>query len=163
MHKESLMLVVAASMWSGCARHVPEPAVAMPGTPHVSWIIMHGDSDNPDREFACQSEPRTECVVPASRPDDKVLSEVHIYYHGAGDETKYAGSVRLGFFDGSAASHTLTTNMVVKKTERIGNQSVSDVVTSKPGTYPVEFDLVATVTGTKKTQPIKERINVVVR
>ena len=163
MRTESLMLVVAASMVSGCARHVPEPAVAMPGTPHVSWVIMHGDIDNPDREFACQSEPRTECVVPASRPNDKVLSEVHIYYHGAGDETKYTGSVRLGFFDGSAASHTLTTNMVVKKTERIGNQSVSDIVTSTPGTYPVDFDLVATVSDTKQTQPIKQRINIVVR
>jgi hypothetical protein len=163
VHKESLMLVVAASMVSSCARHVPEPAVVMPGTPHVSWVIMHGDVDNPDREFACQSEPRTECVVPASRPDDTVLSEVHIYYHGAGNETKYEGSVRLGFFDGADVSHTLNTNIVVKKTERIGNQSVSDVVTSKPGTYPIEFDMVATVTGTKTTQPIKERINIVVR
>ena len=163
MHKESLMWVVAALILSGCARHVPEPAVAMPGTPHVSWVIMHGDIDNPDREFACQSEPRTECVVPASRPNDKVLSEIHIYYHGAGNETTYTGSVRLGLFDGSAASHTLTTNMVVKKTERIGRQSASDIVTSRPGTYTVDFDLVATVTDTKQTQLIKERINVVVR
>ena len=92
-----------------------------------------------------------------------MLSEVHIYYHGAGDETKYAGTIQIGFFDGSPASHTLKTNVAVKKTERITNQSVSDIVTSKPGTYAVEFDLVATVTDTKKTQPIKERINVVVR
>ena len=58
----------------------------MPGTPHVSWVIMYGDVETPDREFACQSEPRTECIVPASRPDNKVFSDVHIYYHGAGDE-----------------------------------------------------------------------------
>ncbi len=157
------MLVAAVVMLPGCGAHVPEPAVAMPNTPHVTWVIMHGDLSNPDREFACQSEPRTECVVPASRPNDKVLSEIHIYYHGAGAETKYEGSVQVGFFDGSAAAHALKTNMVVRKTERIGNQSVSDIVTSKPGRYSVDFDLAATVTDTKKTQAIREKIIVVVK
>src|SRR4029077_15625056 len=114
-------------------------------------------------EFACQSEPRTACVVPASRPDDKVLSNVHIYYHGAGAETRYDGSVQIGFFDSAPASQTLTTSMVVKKAERIGNQSVSDVVTSRPGTYSVNFDIAATVTDTRKTQPIRETISVVVK
>jgi hypothetical protein len=163
MRNRTLIVFLAATTLSACAKRVPEPAVTTPGTPHVSWVIMHGDSDNPDREFACQSEPRTECVVPASRPGDKVLSNVHIYYHGAGPETKYEGSVQIGFFDGSAAAHTLRTSMVVKKTERIGNQSVSDIVTSKPGTYSVDFDLAATVTDSKKTQPLREKIVVVVK
>ena len=135
----------------------------MPGVPHVSWIIMSGDGDNPAREFVCQSEPRTACVVPVSRPDDKVFSEVFLYYHGAGDETTYSGSVRVGFFEGAANAQPLTTSMVVKKTEAIGNQSVTHIVTSAPGTYALEFDLVATVTETKKSQPIKERVNVVVK
>ena len=109
MRKESLIVIVAASMLSACARHVPEPAMAMPGTPHVSWIIMSGDRDNPDREFVCQSEPRTECVVPVSRTDAQVFSDVHIYYHGAGAETRYMGSIRIGFFNGSPAANTVKT------------------------------------------------------
>jgi hypothetical protein len=163
MHTRSLMLLVAASMLSGCGRHVPGPATAMPGTPYVSWVIMHGDIDNPDREFACQSEPRTECVVPASRPDDQVLSEIYVYYHGAGAETKYAGSIQIGFFGRTAAGHTLKTDIAVKKTERIANQSVSDIVSATPGNYSVDFDLVATMTDTKKVLPIREKISVVVR
>ena len=99
MRCESLIVLVTVSMFAGCATHVPEPAVSIPGTPHVSWIIMSGDRDNPDREFVCQSEPRTECVVPVSRPDARVFSDVHIYYHGAGAETKYTGSIQVGFFN----------------------------------------------------------------
>ena len=163
MRCESLIVLVTVSMFAGCATHVPESAVSIPGTPHVSWIIMSGDRDNPDREFVCQSEPRTECVVPVSRPDARVFSDVHIYYHGAGAETKYTGSIQVGFFNGSPSAHTLKTDLAVKKTERIANQSVSDIVTSTPGTYSVDFALVATVTDTKKTQPIREKIRVVVR
>src|SRR4051812_13732677 len=163
MCKESLIVALAVATLSGCGRRVPEPAVVMPGVPHVSWIIMSGDGDNPDREFVCQSEPRTDCVIPASQPDDKVFSDVFVYYHGAGDETTYSGSIRVGFFEGAADAHTVTTNIVVRKTERIGNQSVTHIVTSTPGTYSVDFDLSAAVTETKKTQPIREKVNVVVK
>ena len=127
MRNGSLIVFLAATMLSACARRVPEPAITTPGVPHVSWVIMSGDRDNPDREFVCQSEPRTDCVVPASRPDSRVLSDVHIYYHGAGAETRYEGSIQIGFFDGSPAAHTVRTNMLVKKTESIMNQSVSDI------------------------------------
>ena len=163
MRKESLIVIVAASMLSACARHVPEPAMAMPGTPHVSWIIMSGDRDNPDREFVCQSEPRTECVVPVSRTDAQVFSDVHIYYHGAGAETRYVGSIQIGFFNGSPAANTVKTDIAVKKMERIANQSVSSIVTSRPGTYSIDFTHVATITETKKTQPIQEKVRIVVR
>lgn len=163
MRHESLVMLLVVVMFPGCARRVPEPAVNIPGTPHVSWIIMSGDRDNPDREFVCQSEPRTGCVVPVSRPDAPVFSDVHIYYHGAGAETRYAGSVQIGFFKGSPAPHTLKTDIAVKKTERIGNQSVSNIVTSTPGTYAVEFALAATVAETNRTQPIQEKVPVVVR
>jgi hypothetical protein len=163
MRKESMIVLVAASLFSACARHVPEPAVAIPGTPHVSWIIMSGDSDNPDREFVCQSEPRTECVMPVSRPEAQVFSDVHIYYHGAGAETRYTGTVQIRFFAGSPAANTMKTDIAVKKIERIANQSVSNVVTSTPGAYSVDFAHVATVVDTKKTQELKEQIKVVVK
>ena len=162
MRTPSVLFIVAVTL-SGCGQRVPEPAVAVPGKPHVSWIIMHGDSDNPDREFACQSEPRTECVVPASRPDDKVHSEVHVYYHGAGTETRYQGTVHVGFFAGSPATNTLKTDVAVKKIERIANQSVTNIVTETPGTYSVDLTHMATVADTKATQPLTEQITVVVR
>lgn len=163
MRSECLVVLVAVSIFPACARHVPEPAVAMPGTPHVSWIIMSGDLDNPDREFVCQSEPRTDCVVPVSRPESQVFSDVHIYYHGAGAETRYTGTVKIGFFKRAPAIHTVTSDIVVRKTGSIINHSVSDSVTSAPGTYAIDFNLVATVTDTKRTQPIQENVRVVVR
>jgi hypothetical protein len=94
-------VAMAMMAGSGCARRVPQPAVKTPGEPLVSWIIMFGDQDNPDREFACQSHPLTECAMPPSRPDAQVVSEVHFYYHGVPTDTNYSGVNRIGFFQGS--------------------------------------------------------------
>ena len=63
---------------------------------------------------------------------------VHVYYHGAGAETRYAGSMQIGFLRGVAESSRNTqTNITVQKTESITNQSVAGVVTDTPGTYAV--------------------------
>ena len=72
----TLFLMLAAS----CATGVPKPA-ATAGTPQISWVLMYGDRDDADREFACQSGPRPECVVPASKPDAPVFSDIHFYFH----------------------------------------------------------------------------------
>ena len=164
MRKVSIFVATMAAVLSAtCAKRVPEPAGVARGTPHISWIIMSGDRDNPDQEFVCQSDPRNDCVLPASRPDEQVFSDVHFYYHGAGAETKYTGAIEVGFFQGSPASHTVQANTTVKKTERIMPHSVTGIVTSTPGTYALNFALDATVTGTGKSQPIRERVSTVVK
>ena len=155
--------VTAAVFSATCAKRVPEPAGLVHGVPHVSWVIMHGDRDNPDREFACQSEPRGDCVIPASRSDAQVFSDVHVYYHGAGAETKYAGTLQIGFFRGGGESIKNQTNITVRKTESITNQSVTGIVTDAPGDYAIAFELVATVTDTGRNQPIRELVPVAVK
>ena len=133
MRKQRLIVLVITSVFAAaCGKRIPEPTGIAPGTPHVTWIIMSGDRDNPDQDFVCQSNPRNECVIPASRPDAQVFSHVHFYYHGAGAETRYTGSIDIGFFQGAAESHRIQANMIVKKTESIMNQSVSSIVTATP-------------------------------
>ena len=163
MHKRSLILASLVLAATACATRIPTATGAAPGTPYVSWIIMHGDRDNPDREFACQSDRKTECIVPASRPDGQVFSHVFVYYHGAGVETKYAGSVQIGFFQGTAESHDMKTNITVKKNEAITNQSVTGIVTNRAGTYPLTFALEATTGNAGTSQPVRDTVNVVVR
>lgn len=158
-----MSLAVVECLSAACAKRVPEPVGVAPGTPHVSWVIMHGDRDNPDREFACQSDPRSECVIPASRPDAQVFSDVHVYYHGAGGETKYVGSVDIGYFQGASPSRRSPSTITIKKNESITNQSVSGIVSSTPGAYTVAFDLEATVTETGRKQPIRESIQVALK
>jgi hypothetical protein len=165
MRKHSMIIATAAALFtSTCANRVPVPANLAPGTPHVSWVVMRGDRDNPDQYFVCQSDRHDDCVVPASRSDAPVFSDVHIYYHGAGSETRYTGSIQVGFFQGSAdETHSIQVNTTVRKAESIVNQSVTDDVTSTPGNYVVTFTLVATATDTGKTQPIREQVSVVVK
>lgn len=158
-----IVVIFALTLATSCARGVPKPAGA-PGTPQISWVLMYGDSDNPDREFACQSEPRTECVVPASKPDAQVFSDIHFYYRGAGTETRYEGTINIGYLRQGAASesHTSRINVTVKKNESITNSSVTGIVASTPGTYTVTISATTTATDTSKTQSIRESIPVIV-
>jgi hypothetical protein len=158
-----IVAIVAAVLASTCAKRVPEAAGFAPGVPRVSWIIMSGDRDNPDQEFVCQSDLLNDCVIPVSRPDAQVFSDVHFYYHGAGAETKYSGSIEVGFFQGSTASRKIAANTTVQKAGSIMNHSVTGIVTATPGSYPVTFALVATVTDTGKSQPIQADVAVIVK
>ena len=155
--------MIVGLLASSCATRGPERANLAPGTPHVTWVLMYGDRDNPDSEFACQSDPRTECALPASRPDEQVFSDIHFYYHGAGAETRYEGTINIGYLQGSPEPHTSRTNITVQKDESITNQSVIGIVTSTPGMHTVTLSLTATVRDTGKTMPINERIQVTVK
>ena len=119
---------------------------------------MYGDRDNADREFACQSDPRTDCVLPASKPDAQVFADIHFYFHGAGAETRYEGSINIGYLQGAPDSHTSRTTITVQKDESITNSSTTGIVTSTPGTYAVTISQTATVKDAGKT-PADSRVH----
>ena len=156
-------VALLAAATSTCARRVPEPANVAPGTPYVTWVLMFGDRDNSDRDFSCQSAPRTYCVLLAGRPDEQAFADIHLYYHGAGAETRYEGTKSLAYLQGAPESHTSRTNITVKKNEEIANEGVTGIVTSSPGNYTVTLDLTATVVDTGKAHPIRQTIQVTVR
>jgi len=159
----ALISLVVCALAMACVKRVPEPSNLAPGTPHVTWVLMYGDRDNPDEEFACQSGAAASCVIPVSRPDAQVFTDIHIYYHGAGAETRYQGTATIGYLQGSAESFSSRMNMTVKKNDSITNQSVTGIVRSTPGTYDVTFALTATRTDTGKATPIHETIRVALR
>jgi len=157
------LLAELAVLAASCVRGMPpQPRAAAPGQPAVSWVVMSGDRDNPDREFVCQSDPHSDCTIPASRPDAQVFSDVHLYYHSGGGETKYEGTIRVGFFDGSPASQTTPTSIVVKKGESIANQGIIGIVTSKAGSYDVSVEVTATVAEGGRKESIRRAIPIVV-
>jgi hypothetical protein len=145
---------------SGCAERVPEPVLVPHDVPHISWNIHSGDAEDATPDVICQSDPRTACVVPASREGRKVLATVHMFYHPAATETKYAGTVDVGFFD---EVHDMTPNSTVKPGAKPTHHTITDIVTSKPGTYPLRIAIVATSTQTGQDQNIRDEISVVVR
>jgi hypothetical protein len=162
-HGCAIVIGIAAVSAASCSKRIPQPANRAPGTPYISWIIMFGDADNPDREFACQSDPRSECVVPVSRPDEQVFSNIHVYYHGAGAETKYEGAFQVGFLQGSSASNEFRVSNVLKKNEAIYNQSVRGLVTTSPGPYTLAFNVTPTVSASDKRQAIQQEVSVAVK
>src|SRR4029079_12690179 len=111
----------------------------------------------------CQSDPRTDCVLPASTPDAQVFADIHFYFHGAGPETRYEGAINIGYLQGAPDSHTSRTTFTVQKDESITNSSTTGIVTATPGTYAVTISQTATVKDTGKTQAIRESIPVAVK
>jgi|SRR5436190_5085648 len=165
MSKWTCLFVAAAVIVSGaaaCGPRVPPRIGVAPGSPFVSWIIMAGDRENPDQEFVCQSTPRNECAVNASKPDAQVFGKVYFYYHGTDAVTRYEGPIEIGFFRGDRAANTTKAAIAVRKDESITHESVTGIVTSTPGTYAVKLDLSAKVE-TGRTGAIRETIVVVVR
>jgi hypothetical protein len=150
-------------VYGACAPNVPESASGQPGMPRVSWVIMSGDRDNPDADFVCQSDPPNDCIVPVSRPDGQVFSDVHLYYHRGSAQTTYTGTVQIGHFQASRGMFQAEANIVVPATQAIVNQSIAGLVTSMPGSYEIAIEVVATTDGGAARQPIQERIPVVVK
>ena len=164
-HETRLLIFVAgacvlAVIATGCAKRGPERVGGRTDAPHVGWVIMSGDADNPDRDFVCQSNPPSECVVPVDRPESRVLGHVHFYYHAAATETKYTGSNRIGFFD---EPHEVNPDITVKRGASPGNQSVFGFVSSKPGEYTMSIAVVATSAQTGQTENIREQVSVMVK
>jgi hypothetical protein len=155
--------VVFLSTGMGCARSLSGPPSAPAGEPRVSWIIMSGDSDTPDREFSCQSDPRVDCEVPASRPGTQSFSDVHFYFHPTAVETKYTGSIRIGFFEGAEQSQEVRPNLIVKPGKSVERVSVVGLVTATPGAYVVPIVVEATPIQGGKAQQIRDQVRVIVK
>jgi hypothetical protein len=148
------MLLVATA----CERRVPVPS-GPAGTPRVGWVIMVGDRDNPDREFVCQSDPRTDCVIAATQSDSQTLTDVHFYFHPGTSDTTYAGTIQIAFIAG-ATPHELKPNLTVKRGAAAGRSSVSGIVPAKPGNYPMLIDVVA---DSATPQQIRDVVPVIVK
>ena len=153
-------LVAAVGLATACADHrVPMPTGA-PGAPRVGWVIMHGDRDNPNEQFACQSSPRSDCAIPASRLDRQTFSEVHLYFHPTPTETKYSGVVQIGFFRGTELAQQVNPVVTVKPGD-VGNNSVVGIVTDRPGPQTLRIEISA-VTASGVEEQIREQVPVIV-
>lgn len=141
MKNIAIRVISALLLFSGCAEHIPEPVLVPQGAPHLSWNIHSGDAEDPGRNVICQSDPRTDCVVPASRDGRKVFATVHLFFHPAATETRYTGTVEVGFFD---QVHEMTPNSTVKPGDAPTHHHINYIVTTKPGTYPLRIAIVAT-------------------
>jgi hypothetical protein len=158
-----LIVMIAVAACGACSRRVPVPRNAAPEIPQVTWVLMSGDRDNPDRDFVCQSDPPGECVMPATGPGEEVFSDAHFYYHGTGAETTYSGSILIGPLESSGAPYRMQAMITVMKDQQIVNQSVAARVTSRPGTYDVVLDITARRSGSNTPRPIQFRFPVRVR
>jgi hypothetical protein len=160
--KTRTVVIVIQVLASACGKRVPgPPPTAVAGVPRVGWVIMVGDADDPNREFVCQSEPRTECVMPPSLPAEQRFTDVHFYFHPGTADTKYTGKIQIGFIgEDRSKPHEITPNITVKRNDSAANTSVVGIVPSQPGTRNMTIVMVAEA---DTTHQIEDRVRVQVR
>ena len=161
-HSVRLAIGCVATLAAACGMHVPEPSPHPQDSPHLSWEIEAGTPTDAHGAVACRSEPRTPCVILATTDQQQSFATVHVYYHSSRSETKYTGTVHIGFFGGPTGGHDLKPSITVRANSAPISQAVTDVVTTKPGRYTVQISVVATF-GTGRTQTIEDEIEVEVR
>jgi hypothetical protein len=131
---------IAAISAAGCATNQAPKPVGDAASPHVGWVIMQGTLLDPDEEFVCQSNPRTPCELTASTPERQVFSDVHLYFHSIGTESRYEGTAEVTFL---SQGRPMQLNEAVKP-GAVGSHSVAGIVTDKPGEYALNIKASAT-------------------
>ena len=160
MRWAALMIVGGSSLLWGCAQRVPPRPPGAPDAAVVGWVIMAGDRENPDQEFVCQSSPRTDCVLPVSRPDRRAYSHIHLYFHPAAVDVTYTGSVQIGFFESATE---VKPDVAVNASGPVGNYSVTGIVTDAASRRAMTIAVVATAKASGSTEQIREQVPVVVK
>lgn len=150
--------LVALAMF-GCAGHVPEPK-PHPDAPHISWAISEGNND----KEVCRSTQDAACTLNLSgQPRDRRIGVFHVFLHAGSVDTKYVGSVDIGFLVEPGPGHVHAIDRVVARHSGPVNFSTTGNV--KPaGTYYVTVKLAATAAdGSGAAVPITARVRVDVK
>lgn len=154
-----LVPFVAAAF--ACAKHTPEPT-PHPSTPHITWSIAEGYGGEKE---VCRSTTASSCTLDMSGvAQNRRFGVFHVFLHGAATDTKYTGTVEIGFLGQPGESkHTHPIEREVPRGNNPINFSTTGIV--KPaGTYYVEISLTATpMSGAGPVVPIRDRITVDVK
>ena len=85
------------------------------------------------------------------------VHELHLYFHSGTTDTKYTGTIQVGFLP---SPHEVKVNMTVNGGDPAGNSSVSGILSSKPGRYAMTVAIDAENGGTRQ---IRESVPVTVK
>lgn len=97
--------------------------------------------------------------MPASQPSSQIFSRTYFYFLPAATDTKYGGSIQIGFFEG-ARPHEVAPDVTVKRGGPIANTSVLGIISSMPG--PRAMTIAVTAQG-ETTQEIRDSVQVTVK
>lgn len=151
---------MAAVLVGACATHVPEPE-PHPNAPHITWSVAEGTND---KEVCRSTEPAPCTLTLSSEPPNNRLGVFHVFLHAGATDTKYVGTINIGFLvHDSGSQHEHKVDRVITRDSGPVNFSSTGIV--KPaGTYYVDVNLTATAAdGPGRPLPITARIRVDVK
>jgi hypothetical protein len=141
------ILAVSLLTSTACAGRVAPVAPGPPTEPRVSWIVRSGLADRNSHEI-CRSDRADPCVLQASGEGERNDVTVSIFLYDAGATTTYQGAFLSEFIaSGKAIGHETNVDYTSEPAKRPTAFAVTGPVTTKPGDYKLNIQLLAAVPG----------------
>lgn len=156
----TLMIVSLALKSAGCLRRVPEPTTTH-DTPHISWVLRAG-AEFAQQRVVCQSDPKSECVIPTSSQAATEFAGMSLYLHPTKVPTAYRGSLEVTSFETATGVYGTPVDRTVEPGAPPVGITVSGLVRQKPGQYVAAIALIAYPSG-QTAREIREAVNVSVK
>lgn len=154
------IVVLCVASFFGCVRRIPEPA-ADHTTPQISWVIQAG-AEFARQRVVCRSDPKSECVIPASSQTATQFASMNLYLHPTQVPTAYRGSLEVTFFETATGVYGTPVDRTVEPGASPVGITVSGLVRQKPGQYVAAIGLIAYPSG-QTAREIRDAVNVVVK
>lgn len=154
------ILISCIAALFGCVRRIPEPA-AQQTTPRISWVIRAG-AEFAQQRVVCQSDPKSECVIPASSQTPKEFAGMSLYLHPTKAPTAYRGSLEVTFFETGTGVYGTPVDRTVEPGDQPVGITVSGVLKQMPGQYVAAIALIA-YPSRQTGREIREAVNVIVK
>jgi len=145
---------------ASCVRRIPEPA-ATPDIPRISWVLRAGPEFGRE-PIVCQSDPRTECVVPPTSDTRKSFATLTVYMHSVGTSTAYRGSIEVTFFATASGVYGTPVDLNIQARQPPVATTLSGLITQTPGPYVIAIALIAYPSG-EVAREIREAVPVIVK
>ena len=122
--------------------------------------MLSSESQGGTERLVCRSDAPDPCVLALPADRKPLLATVHVVLHPTQADTRYTGTMRVGF--GGAASDTKVDSTVTRG-GLAGNVSVTFLLTLTPGIYRTEISLTATSKGSSAPVSLRDTITLTIQ
>lgn len=136
-HRAVLALALVLTACSA-GRTIPHDSPAE-HLPHITWEMAAGEL-NAMNDVCRSSQNDIPCVLRTGADSPRLTATLALELHGAAQTVTYTGSVRTDFLDGKQ-DHPI--KETVDSGKNLKAVVILDNVTSKPGPYTLQIDLMA--------------------
>ena len=122
--------------------------------------MLSSESQGGTERLVCRSDAPDPCVLTVPADRKPLLATVHVVLHPTQADTRYTGTMRVGFRD---SAYETKVDSTVMGGGPAGNVSVTSLLTLMPGVYTTEMSLTATQKGSSASVSLRDTITLTIQ